>query len=144
MNVEPGQPFRGTAQRWRVPQRGKENLWGCLPFFFFPLPKCGRALSVGRRKQCPRAAELGDPPAQTGCLCRSDSALASEPTVVPSVRLLTPLLKVKTVLENRISGTGGRNKVVSSPVHVPIAGLHPTSFSPSLSGGRLEKQSTTC
>lgn len=45
-------------------------------------------LPVGRRKQYPRVAEPGDPQAQPGCLCRSDSALASEPTVVPSARQL--------------------------------------------------------
>lgn len=59
----------------------------CLVFFLVPL-KCRRALSLSRRKQCPRAAELGDPQIQPGCLGRSYSALASEPAVVPSARQL--------------------------------------------------------
>lgn len=56
-----------------------------MEFFF---QSVAELMLVGRRKQCPRDAELADSQAQPECLYRSYSALASEPTVAPSASQL--------------------------------------------------------
>ena len=124
-DVEPDQPFRGPP---RGHNRGK-NLWGCSCLLFF---------KKNVAELCLLAEGTSVPGLQSLEIHRHGQDVYAEVTLqwLQSALLFllpgSPPLKLKTIVENRIPSTGRRNRAVSSPLHVPTAAFHLTTFSPSL------------